>query len=339
MVSFKKLFKVMDFYGSQVYLNINNQKTYNTALGGLLTLFTLTIAALFFGYFSVDMISKKNPQLISYKKYISNKLDFPKLEETNFFIAYDIWYQNKTRVDLEKNDYFSIKVFEDSGNSIYRESEGLGKEIPIGECSQKMLTNFTNLNPKLINLILNEFHCLKFNGNHIYGSLFTSLNINYINFSIKANFKKLIRDFGSLDNSIVMGAFPLNIRLFYQTYSYDPDNFSDPFVKILSFSHLYLTPFEQTWAYAGFSLGESVRDDDWLFESINSTLLYRFENIFAVALNNDFLIKYSVQNDEYVEFLNFFTYIEYYKEIYKRRYLNLKKSKIRMKFLLRNSLN
>lgn len=322
----KSTLKFLDFYGSSILLNIKGKQKYTTPLGGVLTITTAIIAIFFFIYFMEELISRSKPGLKNYKQKIEDKSFLPPLTQDNFFLAFQLLYPNMTKIDFNDNPYFGIQLHEEKTDRLFHQSYSYNS-IPYGKCNITKLDSFANITTKYKNYIKDNFICMHFENNEIYGSPFVSIDVTSFRLHVNFKYKKLLADNDDNVNALyTKGIFPLNMRYFYQSYSYNPNNYDDPFQKVLAFSDLNVTFTEQTRVIAGFDIGESERDDNWLWTNSNISYLYGFNAFQVLMFNNDLALKYSllgVKGYEKVDFLQSLFYIEYYKNVFQRDYVKI----------------
>lgn len=257
-----RILKYCDIYGSSVNLNILGQRRYTTSVGGILTILTFMLFCLFSYYFSVDLLAKSNPLVKYYKTDLSNS-DILQLNFSNFLISYELVNYKGEHIDHD-HPIFNFTASTDRRQALPSSSINyVSRNLAIENCSK---TDFTEFGADYNEMILKSFKCINFESVDALGSLFSSLDAEFIRFKVKyhpENFKKL-----SPQDQVKLS--PFMIRIFYYTYSYNPD-IEEPFNKRLSYSEGFVNTAFSFKLYASFFMGMSINDVDWFFQSNRST--------------------------------------------------------------------
>jgi hypothetical protein len=320
---FKNNLKLIDIFGTPLQINIRSKRKYSTALGGLLTLLTMFLFIFFGLYFGQDLYLRKNPKLINYKSYIVDNETY--INNTNFFVAFQAEYANGTLLNFEdKNALFPIEIYSESLDSIYQ-----GKVQPPSvhyktrKCLKSELDSFHDVAEDIKKAVIDKFSCIDLAGQgvRLWGAPFHSLETMCLRLNIKVNYTKLIELY-TIDPLAWFShssgpLLPLWFRLFYQSYSYDPDNFEDPFKKELAVAVIQVIPTNIIHIYGSFNKAKSVRDDAVLFGDKNTTYIYGF-NGFQLATLDNFLVNIAEVQPQ--DIMKSFFYLDYSQDIFLRSY-------------------
>jgi hypothetical protein len=311
----KSILKYIDFFGSEIKILINGKSKYNSSLGGFFTFILLFITVYFIFYLSDEIFFRKNPKLIHYQSYSTNNSVL--INNSNFFIAYQVLFPNNTILDFETNSYFEFQLFAENINKINSNISNKKTFYTNQKCQMTDLKDFY-INENLSEYMINSFRCFNLSNLILNGSPFHSLSTKTLRFSINFAYNKLIKDYGSTINLYLKNVFPLNFRIFYQTSSYNLNNYDNPLKKELSFADIRIVPETLTHIYASFIKYNSVKDEGLVFKQENMTNLYGFNDFKLVTINN-----FLLPNHFFSELFKIFFYIEYFENNFIRSYSKL----------------
>ena len=132
----KYYFSLIDCFAAGVELTIKGNKKSPTVLGGVLTLFTLSILIIIFVIYIKNVIHHLNPELNVHEKYSTYSHDLV-INEYTFPIGWTLTANDN--IGIDKSTYFKYKVilFHGSTNNILEETEleyevcESGKHFPL----------------------------------------------------------------------------------------------------------------------------------------------------------------------------------------------------------------
>ena len=132
----KYYFSLIDCFAAGVELTIKGNKKSPTVLGGVLTLFTLSILIIIFVIYIKNVIHHLNPELNVHEKYSTYSHDLV-INEYTFPIGWTLTANDN--IGIDKSTYFKYKVilFHGSTNNILEETEleyevcDSGKHFPL----------------------------------------------------------------------------------------------------------------------------------------------------------------------------------------------------------------
>ena len=306
---FQEFIKECDIFGQSVRFNIMGENQYKSIIGGITTLVLSIVAILVVVYFSIDMIWKQNPNVISYQNM---KILQTNLSNQNFFAAFDLrTFSNNTRIDFsDTSEYFRLQFFtsSDGTNSV--------QNISKINCSDTFLYNFSSIDPLVINDIVKNYTCIDLRNVNIQGDPFHTLSKTTLMFSLSINYYKLMEKYKDNIDLYNQLFFPINVNLYYQSHSFDPDNYDNPFQKHLSKTEVTLAIENYMYIYAAFKVSNLTRDDSIFFSSKNNSLEIGFKNFLSNTYN-------FIPQKGFSQLLLGNIYIDSYQDIFIRSYLKI----------------
>jgi hypothetical protein len=318
-MTINNILKSVDLFGSSVIININGKMKYTTSLGGLFTLTLIGVFAFFTYFFGKDMFHKQNPKLINYRSYLNDNSTL--INNTNFFFAIQLQYPNKTIVKFNEtgySPYFTMQALSESFDA--RDPLNLKDvNLPIEKCKLEYV-DFFEIDQSLKDEIIENFVCVKVNNILLRGSPFHDLETHQLRIHFNFMYGKLKKDFSIISDLMFYSKkiFPLNLRMFYQAYSYNADDFANPIVKKLAYSEIKLVYDSLTHIYGSFVRARSVKDDSFLLRTNDTDYLYGFSD-FKVVAKNAILI----DSLPLCELGKIIFYLEYFEENYFRSYMKI----------------
>ena len=207
---FKYLFKQLDIYGSPIIIKIRGKLKYTTAVGGVFSILTFIMVVIFSFIFATDMILHENPTLINY--VTTSDEQKPLVNNKNLLIGFQVWYPNRTVVDLMNNPYWGVELHTEDRERIYPDYKLHKENVEIDNCSDENFYQFSGVNKTMQKYIVDNFYCPKFNNLSIVGNPYQSLKVNFLRLKIKYNWKKLMEDYHSNELALYkLGVFPFRI--------------------------------------------------------------------------------------------------------------------------------
>jgi hypothetical protein len=306
---FQNFFKSCDIFGQYIRLYIRGETQYKSTLGGICTVVLIIIGVYFAIYFSLDMVYKVNPNISVYSTFDNNSI---KINNSNFFFAFQISFSNHSIHDISK--YVLVRLTLSNRtvkNSYYYNSTN----IPIIKCEKSFVESFNN-HDKLNEDILKTYNCPDLKNVTIYGDPFYSLEQSTIWIDVSLNHTAIIESFKDVKLLYINGIFPLRFKMYYQSYSFNPEDFKNPFTKNVAYSEGILTYENLMYLYMGFSKGTLIKDDSYLMKDREESSLIGFKSFNYFSYVNQFTT--SIRN-----IFNLNIYLSAYEEIYKRSYMKL----------------
>ncbi len=300
----KQILQLVDVYGSHVRLYVRGNTTYQTPLGGVLSVILLILMVVFALYFGLDMITRKNPKLINYMNYYNEPMS---IKDKNLFISFEVLYGNRSKMDLLKeNNYFQFDIFNSSENYLNLQFE-FGK-LGLQRCSKNMVDYFGEENKEVLDYLLIHSQCIILPDLIFQGSPFIPDVKRSIKFSLNVNSSKLRKEF---NQTVIDEMFPLRFRIFYQSYYFDLDNYENPLNPKIYYTEINLTLENSYNLFFSFNQANLTRDDDILLPSKNTSSIFGFNKFFFFSNN-------LLENDGSKKLLNAEMYLDNYQEIFIR---------------------
>jgi hypothetical protein len=302
----KQILQLVDVYGSHVRLYVRGNTTYQTPLGGVLSVILLILMVVFALYFGLDMITRKNPKLINYMNYYNEPMS---IKDKNLFVSFEVLYRNRSNLDLLKeNNYFKFDIFNSSENYLNHQFEY--EKLGIQKCSKNMIDYFRREDKEVLDYLLIHSQCIILPDLIFQGSPFIPHLKRSIKFSLNVNSSKLRQEF---NQTVIDEMFPLRFRIFYQSYYFDLDNYENPLNPKIYFTEINLTLENSYNSFFSFNQANLTRDDDILLPSKNTSSIFGFNKFFFFSNN-------VLENDGAKKLLNSEIYLDNYQEIFIRRY-------------------
>ena len=258
------------FANSPTFLYKGNLKI-NTICGQILSLFIVISFIILSILLSIDFIFHKNP-IISYysNNLLSNKTNF---NNSNFLFGFVFFMSNGTQLNISdeiiyyENNYHISNSY--NGNVInYNET------IYFEKCNKEHFNKFDISSNELQNYLIKKGLCLNFNNTLFKGSPFNDFNFN--GFSLLFGYKtQIYYDYYSKYKNL----FPLTVKIFFQTTSFEPNNFHNPMKKKIGTYDAYLSDSYAIQYISIFSLKTLKRDENFFFNKKNKTNFYSFSNM------------------------------------------------------------
>jgi len=278
-------------------------------LGGISTVVLIIIGVYFAIYFSLDMVYKVNPNISVYSTFDSNSIQ---IDNSNFFFAFQISYSNHSIHDISKYVLVSMTL---TNSTVKNSNDNISRNIPIIKCERSFVESFNNYE-KLNEDIFQTYSCPDLKNVTIFGDPFYSLEQSTIWIEVALNYTALIETFKDIKLLYINGLFPLRFKMYYQSYSFNPEDFKNPFTKNVAYSEGILTYENLMYLFTGFSKGTLIKDDSYLMKDKKESSLIGFKSFNYFSYVNQFTT--SIRK---IFYLNI--YLSAYEEIYKRSYMKL----------------
>ena len=263
--------KFFDFFSNSLTFLYKGNFKINTIVGQTLSSFILISFIILSIILSFDLIFHKNP-IISYysDNLLSNKTIF---NSSNFLFGFVFLMSNGTILNISDEIIYYENNYHIS-NSLNGNVINDNKSIYFEKCNKEHFNKFDISSNELQNYLIKKGLCLNFNNTLFKGSPFNDFNFN--GFSLLFGYDtQIYYDYYHKYKNL----FPLTVKIFFQTTSFEPNNFNNPMKKKIGTYDAYLSDSYAMQYITIISLKTLKRDEDIFFNSKNKTDFYSFSNM------------------------------------------------------------
>ena len=300
--------KFFDFFSNSLTFLYKGNFKINTIVGQTLSSFILISFIILSIILSFDLIFHKNP-IISYysDNLLSNKTIF---NSSNFLFGFVFLMSNGTILNISDEIIYYENNYHIS-NSLNGNVINDNKSIYFEKCNKEHFNKFDISSNELQNYLIKKGLCLNFNNTLFKGSPFNDFNFN--GFSLLFGYDtQIYYDYYHKYKNL----FPLTVKIFFQTTSFEPNNFNNPMKKKIGTYDAYLSDSYAMQYITIISLKTLKRDEDIFFSSKNNTNFYSFFNMENRQITRSQFSK----NEEKEAIFNLKIYLDNTKIIYSRQY-------------------
>ena len=268
-----KLIKSFDTYGKVVNFNLNQNDSYKTVIGGLISMLIFIAGICSLWYFGQDIYLKSSPNFLSSAEY---KYVIPEvsLNNSNFFFGIRIEDMNGNT--LWDPHLFDIELF----YYYYKNSKGNyeqvnSSKVDLRPCNENDVPNKSDFDY----FLLFNYWCADL-GNIKIGGNWDQDNIGYLSYRMKACDKIVEEEYNiTCSPDSVLYNYPQKLFFSYilQKDIIDPRNFLDPINTIYDYSYIDLDPKASIRQRNYYSTAIITDDIGWIFSELVDRLFMQFD--------------------------------------------------------------
>lgn len=270
------LFHLIDFCSAGVQLRVNGKDRQTSIIGGLVSLLVMMAVLFLIFYLGLDIVLREKPRLIISE--VENTLPtFYNLTSKDFMFGFKIVNSENLKVDYE--NYIDIKIMNTIGvknaSATANNTEG-----PFNK-TENVYTEFETCNKikdyDIFNIssTLASYQCVK-NLSFYLGGDFSDNKFGTLDFMVKpCRGKASCKSTEDLKLFLDKGLFMI---IFYRDNMIDPKKADTPIQITHAPFMIGLSDLLQLDVYFNYKNLEVKSDFGFLFEDLNSTYTYKFEN-------------------------------------------------------------
>ena len=304
-MSFKEYFLFLDLFGNQVHFTINNNKTFNTYFGSIMSILYIFFIVIFIFYFSLQLINHSKPTILSTTYF--DQYPQPFLINDNFIFTFSLQFPNYTNYIDES--VYNIKAYLTTIETINGETSLSYSPINIYRCSN---FTFNILEEYFMSLPIYDLYCIDLNGIEFQGEYKRNKWVY-----VQIFFNKCDNDTSDIVckskveiDKYLEGGYA---GIFMSDNLFQPNNFKKPLQTYGKniFSSLNGNYYFEYWVYLKTIVIKS--DNGWIFDRIETKNFLSFEQSLIT----------SDSRNASKTFLNIILRESSTRELYERSYIKL----------------
>jgi len=317
----KNILRKVDIFGMKFGFTIHKEEKYKTALGGILTLCTLTLIAIFTIFFGQDFYYKKNPNVYQ-SSFIPEKYNPPLvLTPENFTFAWRIEGFDKSTVDFTNIIYPVTSSFQFRRNENGMQLTNLNFLEPT-KCSAEntKMEAFTKFNN------ISDWYCIDVkNGNSTLGGFFDGDYVNAFNVLLFLCSNPYAPYNPNIKNCTTTEEFEkftfkyrkIGISVMYPEYYFASDDLKNPLR--ITFKNYYYFFNLKTFKIDRFFFNQVTLNDDqgWIFDDTKTQSILSFSKLQSDQNFNE------ISNRTMHEFYEFNLYMDKSSEVIRRSFMKI----------------
>ena len=291
----------IDLFGENLKLNYDGKFLFTTNLSAIISVFYYLGIALYFFLNLYNMTEHSALNLNNYETIMSTEDPLYKLNESNFFLAFELNNGNGDNIFTVNSNISKYFKFNSHYQSVYGNSI-LYNTLNISRCnstSYKLLPNISGL------------LCLDFNNSGMGGNVYSYDNKNLVDISLSFDYSKFEKNFNS--SKKINELFPLFLNVYSPITSLNLMNYTNPYSKGIGF-HSFRLKFNITkYIQMSANVFEINTDSSFLGKSYDTVKVFTSNN----------RIYSEESHDGPTSPLVFYFYLDPNKNLYFRHYMKL----------------